>query len=266
MRVWQVRVAGEPAFVPPRYVAPDAARIPGPPPSQFPPLPDKPSIAGYAVRQHGGDRERIFRHGMVEEIITALSRFKSLFVIAAQFELRLQGQGRRHQAGWARTRRALCARRQRPQGRSKGSDHRSVDRGGDRNHIWADRFDGDLADVFGFAGPGRDQRGGLIAPAWTGRDRAARRKPTRGSTVTILLRVRLAAPVSSLTDAQHFSKRRSSRIRSMRRSCLVLQTEHIRKITIERSAPDMIAGRRLDQLTGDPNLLTRPCGRCPSST
>src|SRR3981189_3384519 len=43
MRVWQVRVAGEPASAPPRYVAPDVARIPESPPSQLPPLPGNPS-------------------------------------------------------------------------------------------------------------------------------------------------------------------------------------------------------------------------------
>jgi adenylate cyclase len=48
-----------------------------------PPLPDKPSIAVLPFQNMSGDPEQeYFADGMVEEIITALSRFKSLFVIA----------------------------------------------------------------------------------------------------------------------------------------------------------------------------------------
>src|SRR5262249_17615959 len=47
------------------------------------PLPDKPSIAVLPFENMSGDPEQeYFADGMVEEIITALSRFKSLFVIA----------------------------------------------------------------------------------------------------------------------------------------------------------------------------------------
>jgi adenylate cyclase len=46
-------------------------------------LPDKPSIAVLPFQNMSGDPEQeYFADGMVEEIITALSRFKSLFVIA----------------------------------------------------------------------------------------------------------------------------------------------------------------------------------------
>jgi len=51
----------------------------------LPALPDKPSIAVLAFQNMSGDPEQeYFADGMVEEIITALSRFKSLFVIAAK--------------------------------------------------------------------------------------------------------------------------------------------------------------------------------------
>src|SRR5262249_53360508 len=47
------------------------------------PLPDKPSIAVLPFENMSGDPEQeYFADGMVEEIITALSRFKWLFVIA----------------------------------------------------------------------------------------------------------------------------------------------------------------------------------------
>src|SRR5205809_3833800 len=48
-----------------------------------PPLPDKPSIAVLPFDNISGDPEQeYFADGMVEEIITALSRFRQLFVIA----------------------------------------------------------------------------------------------------------------------------------------------------------------------------------------
>jgi adenylate cyclase len=75
--------------------------------------------------------QEYFADGMVEDIITALSRFKSLFVIAAQFELHLQGPtvdikevGRR--LGVRYVLEGLC-------GRRRGKlHHRAVDRCGYR--------------------------------------------------------------------------------------------------------------------------------------
>ena len=49
----------------------------------YPTLPDKPSIAVLPFQNMSGDREQeYFADGVVEEIITALSRFRQLFVIA----------------------------------------------------------------------------------------------------------------------------------------------------------------------------------------
>jgi TolB-like protein len=45
--------------------------------------------------------QEYFADGMVEDIITALSRINWLFVIRAQFELYLQGPGRGREAGRA---------------------------------------------------------------------------------------------------------------------------------------------------------------------
>ena len=96
-------------------------------------LPDRPSIAVLPFQNMSGDPEQeYFADGMVEDIITALSRFNRLFVIARNSSLHLQGQGRRHQAGRPRTRRALRARGQRPQGRQPGAHHRAAHRRRDR--------------------------------------------------------------------------------------------------------------------------------------
>jgi DNA-binding winged helix-turn-helix (wHTH) protein len=52
-------------------------------PSAVPPLPDKPSLAVMPFENMSGDPEQeYFADGMVEEIITALSRIRWLFVIA----------------------------------------------------------------------------------------------------------------------------------------------------------------------------------------
>ena len=57
------------------------------------PLPDKPSIAVLPFQNMSGDPEQeYFADGMVEDIITALSRFKSLFVIARNSSFTYKGK------------------------------------------------------------------------------------------------------------------------------------------------------------------------------
>src|SRR5258707_14382860 len=56
-------------------------------------LPDKPSIAVLPFQNMSGDPEQeYFADGMVEDIITALSRFKSLFVIARNSSFTYKGK------------------------------------------------------------------------------------------------------------------------------------------------------------------------------
>src|ERR1019366_2629292 len=56
------------------------------------PLPDKPSIAVLPFQNMSGDPEQeYFADGVVEDIITALSRFKSLFVIARNSSFAYKG-------------------------------------------------------------------------------------------------------------------------------------------------------------------------------
>jgi adenylate cyclase len=73
-----------------------------------PPLPDKPSIAVLAFQNMSGDPEQeYFADGMVEEIITALSRFKWLFVIARNSSFTFKGKA--VDVKEVGRRRALCA-------------------------------------------------------------------------------------------------------------------------------------------------------------
>jgi TolB-like protein/tetratricopeptide (TPR) repeat protein len=112
-------------------------------------LPDKPSIAVLAFQNMSGDPDQeYFADGMVEDIITALSKFKSLFVIARNSSFTYKGN-------------AVDIKQV---GRELGVRYvleGSVRKSGSRvritgqlievatgAHLWADRFDGELADVF----------------------------------------------------------------------------------------------------------------------
>ena len=80
-------------------------------------LPDKPSIAVLPFQNMSGDPEQeYFADGMVEDIITALSRFKSLFVIARNSSFTYKGKAVDIKQVGRRARRPLRARRQRQKG------------------------------------------------------------------------------------------------------------------------------------------------------
>ena len=123
--------------------------MPALPPAAALPLPDKPSIAVLPFQNISGDPEQeYFADGMVEEIITALSRIHWLFVIARNSTFTYKGQ-------------AVDVKRV---GRELGVRYvleGSVRKGGNRvritgqlidaltgTHLWADRFDGLIEDVF----------------------------------------------------------------------------------------------------------------------
>src|SRR5262249_47858426 len=118
--------------------------------SQMPlPLPDKPSIAVLPFQNMSGDPEQeYFADGMVEEIITALSRFKSLFVIARNSSFTFKGRAVDIK-GVGRTlgvRYVLegSVRRASEKVRITGQLIDAVT----GTHLWADRFERDLTDVF----------------------------------------------------------------------------------------------------------------------
>ena len=86
-----------------------------------------------AVPEHVGDPEQeYFADGMVEDIITALSRYKSLFVIARNSSFTYKGNAVDIRQVGPRAWRALCAGGQRAQGRQSTADHRPID----RRHQW----------------------------------------------------------------------------------------------------------------------------------
>ena len=129
-------------------------------------LPDKPSIAVLPFANMSGDPEQeYFADGMVEEIITALSRIRWLFVIARNSTFTYKGQ-------------AIDVKRV---GRELGVRYvleGSVRKAGGRvritaqlieaetgAHLWADRFDGSLDDVFELQDQVAKSVAGVIEPA-----------------------------------------------------------------------------------------------------
>jgi adenylate cyclase len=113
------------------------------------PLPAKPSIAVLPFVNMSGDAEQeYFSDGITEDIITELSRFRGLFVIARNSSFRYKGRSPRVQ----------------DVGRELGVSYvveGSVRRSAERvrvtvqlvevesgNHLWAERYDRDLEDIF----------------------------------------------------------------------------------------------------------------------
>ena len=117
-------------------------------PRHVPALPDRPSIAVLPFQNMSGDVEQeYFADGVVEEIITALSRFSSLFVIARNSSFTYKGKA----VDVKRVGRELGVRYV-LEGRIRKVGHRVRITGQlidttDGVHLWADRFDGSLEDI-----------------------------------------------------------------------------------------------------------------------
>src|SRR5262245_60126488 len=119
--------------------------------SAAPPLPDKASIAIAVLpfeNMSGDPEQEYFADGMVEEITTALSRFKWLFVIARNSSFTFKGKavdikevGRRLGVRYIRQ---GSVRKAAGKVRITGQLIDAVTGA----HIWADRFERDLTDVF----------------------------------------------------------------------------------------------------------------------
>ncbi len=136
VRIWNWSAHGTGSGAPPRTTA-------------APPLSDKPSIAVLPFTNMSGDPEQeYFADGITEDIITELSRFHSLLVIARNSSFAFKGKSLKVQEI----------------GRELGVGYvveGSVRRSGDRlrltaqliatasdSHIWAERYDHDVHDIF----------------------------------------------------------------------------------------------------------------------
>ena len=112
-------------------------------------VPDKPSIVVLPFQNMTGDPEQeYFADGVVEEITTALSRFKTLFVIARNSSFTYKGRA----VDVKQIGRELGVRYA-----LEGSVRKAANRvritaqlidAGTGMHLWADRFDGAIEDIF----------------------------------------------------------------------------------------------------------------------
>ena len=143
-------------------------------------LPDKPSIAVLPFTNMSGDPEQeYFADGMVEDIITALSHFKALFVIARNSSFTYKGRA----VDVKQVGRELGVRYV-----LEGSVRKAANRvritgqlvdTATGAHLWADRFDGGLGDIFDLQDQVTESVVGAIAPAVEKAEiERAKRKPT----------------------------------------------------------------------------------------
>ncbi len=143
-------------------------------------LPDKPSIAVLPFANLSSDPEQdYFADGMVDDIITALSRFKALFVIArnSSFVYKARAVDVKQIGRELGVRYVL-----------EGSVRKTANRvritgqlvdTATGAHLWADRFDGGLGDIFDLQDQVTESVVGAIAPAVEKAEiERAKRKPT----------------------------------------------------------------------------------------
>jgi TolB-like protein/class 3 adenylate cyclase len=144
------------------------------------PLPDKPSIAVLPFQNMRGDPEQeYFADGMAEDITTALSRFKALFVIARNSSFAYKGKT----VDVKQVGRELGVRYV-----LEGSVRKAANRvritgqlvdATTGAHLWANRIDGGLDDIFDLQDQVTASVVGAIAPAVEKAEiDRARRKPT----------------------------------------------------------------------------------------
>uniref|UniRef100_UPI0035C70E54 adenylate/guanylate cyclase domain-containing protein n=1 Tax=Bradyrhizobium brasilense TaxID=1419277 RepID=UPI0035C70E54 len=142
IRTWRVRVGGASAAA---AIAKHAFTAPASPAA----IAEKASIAVLPFQNMSGDPEQeYFADGVVEDIITALSRFRSLFVIARNSSFTYKGKSVDikqvgHELG---VRYVLEGSVRKSSGRVRITAQ--LIEAGSGTHLWADRFDGELRDVF----------------------------------------------------------------------------------------------------------------------
>ena len=169
MRVWRVPYGRAVPAVPNRWPVDETLA-----------LPNKPSIAVLPFTNLSSDPEQeYFADGMVDDIITALSHFKALFVIARNSSFTYKGRA----VDVKQVGRELGVRYV-----LEGSVRKAANRvritgqlvdTATGAHLWADRFDGGLGDVFDLQDQVTESVVGAIAPALEKAEiERAKRKPT----------------------------------------------------------------------------------------
>jgi len=148
-------------------------------PSTVLPLPDKPSIAVLPFDNMSGDPEQeYFSDGITEDIITALSKFRWFFVIARNSSFTYKGKSVdvKQVARELGVRYVLEGSVRKAGSRVRISAQLIDAQTG--NHVWAERYDRELADIFDLQDEMTATIVGAIEPELGSAERArAKRKP-----------------------------------------------------------------------------------------
>jgi adenylate cyclase len=141
MRVWRMRISGE-AVPASRQSAPFG-------PLQSRPIPGKPSIAVLPFQNMSGDPEQeYFADGIAEDVLTTLSKIQELLVIARNSSFVFKGQTRDiREIGRILGARYVLEGSVRKVGDRVRLSAQLID-SLDGSHLWADRYDGGVDDVF----------------------------------------------------------------------------------------------------------------------
>jgi adenylate cyclase len=226
-------------------------------------LPDKPSIAVLPFQNMSGDPEQdYFADGMVEEIITVLSRIRWLFVIARNSSFTYKGQ-------------AVDVKQV---GREMGVRYvleGSVRRAGKRMriaaqlieaqtgaHLWADRFDGFMEEVFDLQDKVAASVAGIIEPTLQAAEtaRSAHRPTSDLSAYDLYLRALAMSPTPQALQLLEKAIARDPRYGP----ALALAANLTMDLVSDGSAPDRdtnrqkgieFARRALEVARNDPDAL-----------
>jgi adenylate cyclase len=157
------------------------------------PLPDKPSIAVLPFQNMSGDPEQeYFADGMVEEIITALSRIRWLFVVARNSSFTYKGRAVDvTQVGRELGVRYVLEGSVRKAGSRVRITGQLIDAVSGA-HLWANHFDGPLDDVFDIQDKVAIAVAGVIEPALVAAEirRSIQRQTTHVTVYDLFLRAR----------------------------------------------------------------------------
>jgi len=164
--------------------------------SAAPTLPERPSIAVLPFSNLSGDPEQeYFADGVVEDIITALSRARWFFVIARNSSFTYKGRAVDiKQVGRELGVRCVLEGSIRKSGNRIRITGQLIE-AATGHHIWADRFDGDLADIFDLQDRITESVAGAIEPSIQRAEMArATGKPTQSLNAYDLFLRALAHP------------------------------------------------------------------------
>ena len=207
-------------------------------------LPDKPSIAVLPFANMSGDPEQeYFADGMVEEIITSLSQIRWLFVIARNSTFTYKGQAIDvKQVGRDLGVRYVLEGSVRKAGGRVRITAQLID-ATNGAHLWADRFDGLLEDVFDIQDKVASSVAGVIEPALQAAETArSASRPTNDLTAYDLY---LRANAMYLSSARQLPEALRLMELAIARSALRARTG------LGRALPPSTAFRRSERRSGD---------------